>query len=47
MIKGQKSIKIKEMEIIEVAEEPYEEEDELVGMEQIPIGGQLPSEDEM
>ena len=38
---------MKEMEIMEVAEEPQEEEDELVGMEQIPIGGQLPSEDEM
>ena len=38
---------MKEMEIMEVAEEPQEEEDEPIGMEQIPVGGQLPSEDEM
>ena len=47
MIKGSKSRKMKEMEIMEVAEEPQEEEDEPVGMEQIPIRGQLPYEDEM
>ena len=47
VIKGPKSRKRKEMEIMEVAEEPEEEEEEPVGMEQIPIGGQLPSEDEM
>ena len=46
-IKGPRSRKMKEMEIMEVAEEPQEEEDELVGMEQIPVGSQLPSEDEM
>ena len=38
---------MKEMEIIEVAKEPQEEEDESVGMEQIPVGSQLPSEDKM
>ena len=38
---------MKEMEIMEITEEPHEEEDEPVGMEQIPDGGQLPSEDEM
>ena len=38
---------MKEMEIMEVAEEPQEEEDEPIGMEQIPVGGKLPSEDEM
>ena len=47
VIKGPKRRKMKEMEIMEVAEEPQEEEDEPVGMEQIPVGGQLPSEDEM
>ena len=47
VIKGTKSRKMKEMEIMEVAEEPQEEEDEPVGMEQIPVGSQLPSEDEM
>ena len=47
VIKGPKSRKMKEMEIMEVAEEPNEEEDEPVGMEQILVGGQLPSEDEM
>ena len=47
VIKGLKSRKMKEMEIMEVAEEPQEEEDEPVGMEQIPVGGQLPSKDEM
>ena len=36
--KGLKSRKRKEMEIIEVAKEPQEEEDEPVGMEQIPVG---------
>ena len=38
---------MKEMEIMEVAEEPQEEEDEPVGMEQIPVGGQLAAEDEI
>ena len=47
VIKGPKSRKRKDMEIMEVAEEPQEEKDEPVGMEKIPIGGQLPSEDEM
>ena len=47
VIKGPKSRKMKEMEIMKVAEEPQEEEDEPVRMEQIPVGGQLPSEDEM
>ena len=47
VIKGPKSRKMKEMEIMEVVEEPQEEEEEPVGMEQIPIGGQVPSEDEM
>ena len=32
---------------MEVAGEPQEEEDEPVRMEQIPVGGQLPSEDKM
>ena len=32
---------------MEVAGEPQEERDEPVGMEQISVGGQLPSEDEM
>ena len=47
VIKGPKKRKMKEMEIMEVAEKPQEEEDEPVGMEQIIVGGQLPSEDEM
>ena len=47
VIKVPKSGKRKEMEIMEVVEEPQEEEDEPIGMEQIPVGGQLPSEDEM
>ena len=47
VIKGPKSIKRKEMEIMEVAEEPQEEEDKTVEMEQILVGDQLPSEDEM
>ena len=47
VIKGPKSIKMKEMEIMEVVEEPQEEEDEPVGMEQIPVGGQLSSEIEL
>ena len=38
---------MKEMEIMEVAEEPQEEENEPVGMEQILVGGQLPSGDEI
>ena len=47
VIKGPKSRKMKEMEIMEVVEGPQEEEAEPVGMEQIPVGGQLPSEDEL
>ena len=47
VIKGPKSRKMKEIEIMEVAEEPHEEEDEPVGMEQIQDGGQLTSEDKM
>ena len=47
VIKGLKSRKRKEMEIMEVAKVPQEEEDEPVGMEQIPVGDQLPSEDEL
>ena len=47
VIKGPKSRKRKEMEIMEIAKEPQEEEDEPVGMEQIPVGSQLPSEDKM
>ena len=35
------------MEIVEVAEEPEEEEHEQLGMEQIPGEAQLPVEDEM
>ena len=47
VIKGPKSRKRKEMEIMEVEKEPQEEEDEPVGMEQIPVESQLPPEDEM
>ena len=47
VIKGPKSIKRKEMEIVEVTEEQEEEEEEQLGMEQTPDGGQLPVEDEM
>ena len=47
VIKDQKSRKIKEMETVEVAVEHEEEEDEQVGMEQIPEDSQLPVEDEM
>ena len=39
VIKGPKSRKRKEMEIMEVVEQPQKEEDEPVGMEQIPVGG--------
>ena len=46
VIKGPKSKKRKEMEIMEGVEEPQEEE-ELVGMEQIPKEAQLPFEDEV
>ena len=42
VIKGPKNIKIKEMEIMEVAEELEEKEHEQLGMEQIPDEGQLP-----
>ena len=37
----------KKKEIIEVAEEPKEEEHEQIGMEQIPSEGQFPTKDEM
>ena len=47
VIKGLKNIKRKEMEIVEVAEEHEREEEEQLGMEQIPNEGQLPVEDEM
>ena len=46
VIKGPKSRKRKEMEIVEVAKE-HEEEEEQVGMEQILKESQLPVEDEM
>ena len=39
VIKGPKRRKRKEVEIMEVTEQPQEEEDEPVGMEQIPVGG--------
>ena len=38
---------MKEMEIVEVAEEPQEEEYEQVGMEKIPKEAQLPVEEEI
>ena len=47
VIGGPKSRKRKEMEIVEVEEEPREEEDEPVGMEQIPEEAQRPIEDEV
>ena len=47
VIKGPKNKKRKEMEIVEVEEEPKEEENEQLGMEQIPYEGQLPAEDEI
>ena len=47
VIKGPKRRKRKEMEIVEVTEEPKEEEKEQLGMEQIPDEGQLPVEEEM
>ena len=43
--KGPNNIKRKEMEIVEVVEEPKEEEHEQLGMEQIPREGQLPAKD--
>ena len=46
VIKGPKSRKRKEMEIVELAEEPQGEEDEQVRMKQIPEETQLPMEDE-
>ena len=45
--KGPKNRKRKEMDIVEVAEEPEEEEHEQLGMEQIPGDGQLLVENEM
>ena len=47
VIKGPKSRKRKEMEIVEAAEEPQEEEEEQVGMEQIPEEAHLLVEDEV
>ena len=47
VIKGPKSRKMKEMEIVEVAKELEEEGNEQLGMEQIPDEGQLPVEEEM
>ena len=47
VIKGPKSRKRKEMEIVEVVEKPEEEENEQLGMEQIPDEGQLPAGEEM
>ena len=47
VIKGPKNIKMKDMEIVGIVEEPKEEEQEQLGMEQIPDEGQLPSKDEM
>ena len=47
VIKGPKSRKRKEMEIVEVTEEPQKEEEEQVGMEQFPRKSQLPVEEEM
>ena len=47
VIKGPKRRKRKEMEIVEMTEEPKEEENEQLGMEQIPDEGQLPAEEEM
>ena len=47
VIKGPKSRKRKEMEIVEVTGEHEEEEEEQVGMEQIQEEIQLPVEDEM
>ena len=47
VIKGPKSIKRKEMEIMEVIEEPGEEGNEQLGMEQIPDEGQLLVKEEM
>ena len=47
VIKGPKSRKRKEMEIVKVAEEPQEEEEEQVWMEQFPGESQLPVEEEM
>ena len=38
---------MKGIEIVEVVEEPHEEEEELVGMEQILEEAQLPVEDEV
>ena len=47
VIKGSKSRKRKEMEIVEAVEEPQEEEEEQVGMEQIPEEAHLLVEDEV
>ena len=47
VIKGPKSGKRKEMEIMEVAEEPREEEEEQVRMEKTPKEAHLPDEDEV
>ena len=47
MLKGPKNKKIKEMEIVEVAEKPDEEENEELRMGQILEEIQLPTEEEM
>ena len=47
VVKGPKSRKRKEMEIIEIAEEIQEDEEEQVGMEQIPEEAQLLVEEEI
>ena len=47
MLKGPKNKKRKEIEIMEVAERPDEEENEELGMGQIPEESQLPIEEEM
>ena len=47
VLKGSKNKKRKEMEIVEVVEKPDEEENEELGMRQIPEESQLPTEEEM
>ena len=47
VLKGPKNKKRKEMEIVEVAERPDEEENEELGMGQIPEESQLPTEEEI
>ena len=47
VLKFPKNKKRKEMEIVEVAERPGEEENEQLGMGQIPEEDELPTEEEM